>query len=150
MGLDMYFKANRYFWFMNDDDVKAATQISEIFPETEGLRITNATVMVKQWRKANAIHKWFVENVQAGEDDCGEYGVCHADIAKLLEVCNAVLADTSKAPELLPTTNGFFFGSVEYDEWYWRDIEDTKAICERVLNNWNQWAEWSFTYQASW
>ena len=27
------------------------------------------------WRKANAIHRWFVENVQKGEDDCRDYYV---------------------------------------------------------------------------
>ena len=25
---------------------------------------------VGYWRKANAIHKWFVDNVQDGNDDC--------------------------------------------------------------------------------
>ena len=30
---------------------------------------------VGYWRKANQIHKWFVDNVQDGVDDCGEYKV---------------------------------------------------------------------------
>lgn len=43
------------------------------------------------WRKANAIHKWFVENVQDGEDDCKEYYVDENDLKKLLDVVNRVL-----------------------------------------------------------
>ena len=27
------------------------------------------------WRKANQIHKWFVDNVQGGIDDCRPYPV---------------------------------------------------------------------------
>ena len=33
---------------------------------------------VCDWRKANHIHQWFVQNVQDGNDDCGDgnYGEC--------------------------------------------------------------------------
>lgn len=43
------------------------------------------------WRKANAIHQWFVENVQDGNDDCGDYYVCWGKLEKLLELVNKVL-----------------------------------------------------------
>ena len=47
---------------------------------------------VAYWRKANAIHKWFVDRVQFGEDDC-EY---HDEVTKkvleeLRDVCAEVL-----------------------------------------------------------
>lgn len=50
------------------------------------------------WRKANAIHNWFVENVQNGVDDCGEYEVSKSDLKELLSLCkevkdNSVLVD---------------------------------------------------------
>lgn len=35
----------------------------------------NIIEQVGYWRKANAIHKWFVDNIQDGEDDCGYYEV---------------------------------------------------------------------------
>ena len=47
---------------------------------------------VGYWRKANAIHRWFVENVQNGEDDCGEYRVSHEQMQELLDRVNKVLA----------------------------------------------------------
>ena len=46
---------------------------------------------VADWRKANHIHKWFVDNVQNGEDDCGTYEVTKEQLEELLDVCNKVL-----------------------------------------------------------
>lgn len=46
------------------------------------------------WRKANQIHKWFVDNVQDGVDDCDYYEVTKEDIEKLLNVCKEVLEKT--------------------------------------------------------
>ena len=44
------------------------------------------------WRKANQIHRWFVENVQDGTDDCGEYEVSKEQLEELLDICREVLA----------------------------------------------------------
>ena len=38
-------------------------------------------------------------------------------------ICDKVLDDNSLAEELLPTRSGFFFGSTDYDEWYFEDIK---------------------------
>jgi hypothetical protein len=51
------------------------------------------------------------------------------------------------AAELLPTTSGFFFGSTDYDEWYYTDIQRTVDICNFCLS---LPLEWSFEYQSSW
>ena len=50
---------------------------------------------VGYWRKANAIHKWFVDNVQNGVDDCNYYEVSKEQLEDLLEVCTKV-RDASK------------------------------------------------------
>ena len=42
------------------------------------------------WRKANAIHKWFVDNVQNGEDDCDYYEVNKEQLEELLSICNLI------------------------------------------------------------
>lgn len=148
MGLDMYFKAQRYVYSW-EENVTLGEDVPRNFPECEGMRTTEVAVMVKQWRKANAIHGWFVRNVQNDEDDCGIYAVSMEDIKKLWGTCVAILQDTSLAQELLPTQAGFFFGSDEYDQWYWADVEETKVVLERILNN-AAWGNWDFTYQASW
>lgn len=47
---------------------------------------------VADWRKANAIHQWFVENVQDGEDDCRFHReVTEDDLEELLDICKTVL-----------------------------------------------------------
>jgi hypothetical protein len=47
---------------------------------------------VGYWRKANHIHKWFVDHIQNGIDDCNYHReVREADLVELLETCNAVL-----------------------------------------------------------
>ena len=47
------------------------------------------------WRKANHIHKWFVDNVQNGVDECDTYEVTKEQLEDLLNVCRKVL-DGSK------------------------------------------------------
>ena len=85
------------------------------------------------WRKANAIHAWFVDNVQGGTDACQESYVPQDELSYLLEVVNEVLVDHSKAEELLPVRQGFFFGSDEYDDGYFSDLKNTKEILVRAL-----------------
>ncbi len=70
MGLDMYLNAKRYLWHSEDN---LAEQIAENFPELADARVKEITAEVMYWRKSNAIHKWFVDNVQGGVDDCGNY-----------------------------------------------------------------------------
>lgn len=43
------------------------------------------------WRKANHIHKWFVDNVQNGVDECDTYEVTKEQLEDLLSVCKKVL-----------------------------------------------------------
>lgn len=43
------------------------------------------------------------------------------------------IEDPTVARRLLPTKDGFFFGSTEYDQWYYRDVKDTIEIIEKVL-----------------
>lgn len=42
------------------------------------------------WRKANQIHKWFVDNVQDGSDDCKEYYVSRKQLEELLSLCKRI------------------------------------------------------------
>jgi len=101
---------------------------------------------VGYWRKSNQIHRWFVENVQNGNDNCGDYYVGSEKLTELLELCKKVQADHSLAEELLPSASGFFFGGTEYDEWYYTDIDNTITILEEALEDENS----DFYYSSSW
>lgn len=58
-----------------------------------------------------------------------------------------IVADPRVANDLLPTQEGFFFGSVDYDEWYWEDLKRTVEIIDKALD---LPRDWSFIYQSSW
>lgn len=47
---------------------------------------------IAYWRKANAIHQWFVDHVQDGEDDCDYHReVTKEDLERLRDTCIEVL-----------------------------------------------------------
>lgn len=148
MGLDMYLNAKRYLWKSRDEDVKIAQNISDLDIGNDGMRVREVVCEAMYWRKANAIHYWFVQNVQGGEDDCREYRVPRDKLKALVDVCEEVLADPSKADDLLPPSEGFFFGSNEIDEWYWDDIKATIGTIKRMLENTPD--DWEFYYASSW
>ena len=57
-----------------------------------------------------------------------------------------LIEDPKVADQLLPTENGFFFGSTEYNEWYLNDIKYTIEALESLLDY--KGAE--FYYRSSW
>lgn len=101
------------------------------------------------WRKTNHVHRWFVENVQGGQDDCERYEVTRAQLTELLGLCTQVLGDKEKAEELLPTTSGFFFGGTDYDEYYYSDLRDTLRQLSKAISDTDFEKEIVF-YQSSW
>lgn len=101
------------------------------------------------WRKANAIHQWFVKNVQKGVDDCGTYEVTASDLGRLNNIVQQILDDRNLAAKLLPPQSGFFFGSTEIDDWYWSDLEDTLEILTNAFETTN-WETQVLMYHSSW
>lgn len=157
MGLDSYLYKKNYVrqgeWvkpeFRTEVEVKTGGEIDKnIKPE----RIRYIVEEVAYWRKANQIHNWFVQNVQNGVDECQNSYVSREKLEELLDVCNKVIEDFNqtggiKASELLPTGSGFFFGSTEYDEWYFKDVTNTIEYLTEILED--ESAD-EFEYYASW
>jgi len=145
MGLDMYLYARQFAFngFKNQELYNKLVQEAPFALDTATLQ-----VQVAYWRKANQIHKWFVDHVQDGNDNCEEYRVTRDQLQLLLDNCKLVLINKEEAPNLLPPQEGFFFGSYEYDEFYWQDIQDTIDQIEKILNEYPE--EWDFQYQSSW
>lgn len=60
-----------------------------------------------------------------------------------------IITNAEDIHALLPTSQGPFFGSTDYDEWYLHDVKDTIAIlegCDLDEKNFDV----SYHYQASW
>lgn len=154
MGLDMYLSAKRYMSkYFDEADTAKIEKINEIFGlegiEDGDYNAQEVTFRVSYWRKANAIHKWFVDRVQNGVDDCGEYYVSREQLSELLEDCREVLENRDQAKETLPTQGGFFFGNTDYDEWYFKDIEFTIERLQKILSD-KALEKTEFYYQSSW
>ena len=147
MGLDMYLTAKRYIYDFGDDGKALREKLQDL--KVNGMNVKELSYEAGYWRKANAIHKWFVDNVQRGTDNCGVYFVTTEQLEKLLELVNEVLRNRDKAAELLPTASGFFFGSLIYDEGYFDDLLQTKAIIENVLSI-DDLPKYDFYYSSSW
>jgi len=150
MGLDMYLTGKRYLWDFPETspDKTITSEIALQFPELKGKRIKGVSCELGYWRKANAIHKWFVDNCQGGRDECQETEVSRDDLQKLLDACRQVLKKRKLARDLLPPANGFFFGSTELDQYYFDDIQATIDILEHVLSP--ELNNWEIYYQSSW
>lgn len=74
------------------------------------------------FRKVNFLFAYF-ENAGKMIDRYYAF-VDKEDVDDIIDRCERVLADHSLASELLPTQSGFFFGSTEYDKWYFYDVKD--------------------------
>ncbi len=140
-------------------------------------RISYVIETAMYWRKVNQIHGWFVNNTQSIEDDV-KYYVTLSDLVKLRDVCAKVLDILNSSPkktvqlqngwvdgkenfedgviydcgdqikELLPPTQGFFFGHYDLDEWYYKGVEDTLIFLNNEITNSSEDDE--FEYYASW
>jgi len=149
MGLDMYLNRRIYVENWDQEPIEEHTEVT-LKRGGKKVKLNRPMYIIDQlmyWRKANAIHKWFVDNCGGGVDNCQEIYVGKDNLRKLKEVIEKVLSDHSKASELLPTSSGFFFGGTEYDEWYFKDLAETLDVINEVLDD---DTKGHITYEASW
>jgi len=173
MGLDQYLEVRKYFSKFDYSDfdyrtdtwppptskeyaslLSTAPALVDKYADFGGIYITYP---VAQWRKANAIHGWFVQNVQGGVDNCQSYYVSREQLADLAEACEEILKvpaghkreDAADLVNLLPTP-GFFFGSNKMDEYYDQDLKYTIEMIDHALSVIPDESEYSFYYTSSW
>jgi len=186
MGLDMYLSRKIYIGAIYEH--RKITGTIDLYENGKPLpiqlnQVSEITLRVGYWRKANAIHKWFVDNVQNGVDECQESCVTKEQLIELRNLCQQVLDQTTLengmvcngqnysngkwkdnlepgqivtnpevAARLLPASEGFFFGSTEYNQWYIADIKETIEIIDAALKQAEQDGDkyQDFYYRASW
>jgi hypothetical protein len=164
MGLDQYLYARKYIsannYSRDEEGNFSATpnpEFSNIMEQSDlPLDINkytfsgsaNVAIQVGYWRKANAIHGWFVDELANGVDECQEIYVPREKLSELRDLCKSALKEPAMAGEILPPTAGFFFGSNEVDEWYMDDLKTTIEMIDFILANTSE--DYDFFYQASW
>jgi hypothetical protein len=94
-----------------------------------------------------------VNNIQNGEDDCGEYVVTIDNLRSLYNLLKTITSkiefekDSNEiifkedketvvkyCEEVLPTCTGFFFGSTEYNIYYFTSIIHTVNTLEEIFD----------------
>lgn len=167
MGLDMYLTRKIYVGANYEhNEIKGVIDLEKCGKKIPLVleKVTYIEEDAGYWRKANQIHKWFVDNVQDGEDDCGTYDVSIEQLKELLILCKEVkekaiiedghvkngerlvdgkflpimeegkiIKNADEIAKILPTTDGFFFGSTDYNQYYMQDIEYTINLIEEQL-----------------
>jgi len=159
MGLDMYLNAERFFGGYSDPQGRDQ-MIAVLGDERPPMCVSDASAAlsfeVAYWRKANAVHRWFVENVQNGEDDCRKVDVSLDQLRDLVGLCETLLGkrDAELAEEYLPTESGFFYGSTDYDDWYWDclqlTVDQVKPLLMWFDEDPRRAAQWDVSYRSSW
>ena len=91
------------------------------------------------FRKVNFLLPFF-----GYEENCSDIEIDKYQVEDLVNACHTILdtletsgkqAATEVANEMLPTEGGFFFGSTEYDEWYFKDVEYVLNKFTTILDN---------------
>ena len=76
------------------------------------------------WRKFNALQNYMEINFGKGTDiNCKDIELGREDVRNLLSILIQVSDDHSLAEKLFPNTTGFFYGSQEYDESYFDEVD---------------------------
>ena len=124
--------------------------LQQSFPREGPHSIDTIQMRFCMFRNVIAVHNWFVENVQEGEDNYREYGVTVEKFEELYNIISEVLEDHEKAAELLPVpstfSSMFFSGGDEYDDQYFHDLNEVR----NKLKNAIEWTNhgWYFTYDS--
>lgn len=83
------------------------------------------------FRKVNFLFKYFEDNGSMIDEWYAP--VTTADLEDIIARCDRILKaeDEETAHAELPTQSGFFFGSTDYDQWYFEDVKDCKKQLTR-------------------
>ena len=127
MGLDIYFfKAKRSAYNKYQEEERKFNNLPEEeqgeYPQIEGKE------EIGYFRKVN-----FLMTELNYTGNCEYKKITRDSLEELKRKCKAVLENHEPAEKLLPTCSGFFFGSTEYDEWYFSDVEVVLTWVEGVL-----------------
>ena len=171
MGLDMFLNRKRVLSW--EDQIKMKEEMKIENP------VISVEEEVAYWRKANQINKFFMKRDIDGEgrnakvdiNDLKELLKICKRLKRELKLVDGkihtgtkytkngveemyadgkIIANKELAEELLPTEAGFFFGSTDYDEWYYQQIVDTIPVLEKIISEHNDAYDMEYSYYASW
>ena len=169
MGLDMYLYAEKYESKYRDKTLSYPKELEELLKKTNKYHIASKTTTYKigYWRKFNALHYYIINHYADGRDECQKIYLLKSDLLEILNVLKEVeesfktakikeekddyiIYENPIAEKLLPTKDGFFFGGLNYDNFYLNDVETSIKTFEEVLKLLEETNDYYIYYQASW
>lgn len=157
MGLDMYFSARKTEFEHRFDELpnikieydEDLVDLQAYVTQRKSLSVTTE-YDIGYFRKFNALHNYIVREFTNGEDNCRPVYLSHEDCHKILDTLKSITPENAK--DIMPTGSGFFFGSTEYDDYYFSDVADAIELFELICNlvDKDEKYKWSIIYQASW
>jgi len=138
MGLDMYLAKKHYIqnWDHMPPEQRYSVSVRQGGKRLKTIkpkRISYVVEEVAYWRKANQIHKWFVDNVQGGNDDCKEYYVEREQLRELLATVITVLQGSQLVAGKI--TNGYTLTSTGTEVVRNPIVEDGQRIADPSVAN---------------
>lgn len=137
MGLDMYLHKKTYVknWSHKEKGQYSVLvkKDNKIDPAIKPERIVYVEEEIAYWRKANAIHAWFVANVQDGKDDCRDAYVTREKLKKLFDICEEVLRDSKLVPGQVVESYTFDGKGQKVPNYMQGKIIENPATAERLL-----------------
>lgn len=93
---------------------------------------TLSLLEVAYFRKVNFLVRYFNY-----EDNLSLIEIDKQQIEDLIDICVEVLETKNEyvSETLLPTACGFFFGSTEYDRYYYENVEDVLFTFRNILKD---------------
>ncbi|WP_295723666.1 hypothetical protein [uncultured Leptotrichia sp.] len=85
------------------------------------------------FRKVNFLIPFFENYFNVKLENLENLELTKESIEELRDRCKRVLNDRTLVKDLLPTQGGFFFGNINYDEYYYDDVVDVLENCNALL-----------------
>jgi hypothetical protein len=130
MGLDMYLNGEKF--------LPTNWENPELNKTEDGFRLKEKILEIGYWRKHPNLHGYIVTKFADGDDNCRKIELNKKDLLDIIEAIRA---------NLLPSTEGFFFGKSTGDEKE-EDIEILQKAVKWLDEEDGSWR--SVYYQASW
>ena len=136
MGLDMYLSRTAKcqgvdYGALYEKEITSMDDIPKELqkyasPWWEGSNLINPFEQYAYWRKFNALHGWFVQNIQDGVDKCQlSRPIEREEFEELLKLLEG---------RRLEPVKGFFFGSTEKGKWYEKEVVETIEVVKKILS----------------
>ena len=106
---------------------------------------------IAYFRKVNFLQGYFENKYPDKNLNCEYVRIQKEDVEDIIERCNNILEHVTfsedkslegviwspKAVEIakkeMPIKEGFFYGSYEYDSWFFDDVKEVKEVFEKIL-----------------